>query len=148
MIDDLRAFGEWKIRLTMKIKNMSSRYSGESQPMNYKSNNIEIMIGNDTSEIINEALVSFLLDIKYVYKHQWRVAIFFFFDIINEMYCKYHRSLNRGDLYIDTPCSMKNKKQTTNQNNNDDKCFQFAVTAALNHENIENHPEYQKLGLL
>lgn len=54
----------------MKIKNMSSRYSGESQPMNYKSNNTEIMIGNDTSEIINEALVSFLLDIKYVYKHQ------------------------------------------------------------------------------
>ena len=73
---------------------------------------------------------------------------FFFFDIINEMYCKYHSSLNRGDLYIDAPCSMKNKKQTTNQNNNDDKCFQFAVTAALNHENIENHPEYQKLGLL
>ena len=51
-------------------------------------------------------------------------------------------------MYIDTPCWMKNKKQTTNQNNNDDRCFQFAVTAALNHENIENHPEYQKLGLL
>ena len=62
----------------MKIKNMSSRYSGESQPINSKSNNIEIMIGNDTSEIINEALVSFLLDIKYVYKTSMKSSDFLF----------------------------------------------------------------------
>lgn len=61
----------------MKIKNMSSRYSGESQPINSKSNNIEIMIGNDTSEIINEALVSFLLDIKDVYKTSMKSSDFF-----------------------------------------------------------------------
>ena len=28
-----------------------------------------------------------------------------------------------------------------NPKNNDDKCFQFAVTAALNYRNIKNNPE-------
>ena len=33
------------------------------------------------------------------------------------------------------------KKATTNPKNNDDKCFQYAITVALNHQKIENHPE-------
>ena len=28
-----------------------------------------------------------------------------------------------------------------NPKNNDDKCFQFAVTVALNYRNIKNNPE-------
>ena len=35
----------------------------------------------------------------------------------------------------------KNKNATVNPNNNDDKCFQYAVAAALNHEQIKNHLE-------
>ena len=30
----------------------------------------------------------------------------------------------------------KNKKATINRKNNDDKCFQYAITVALNHEQI------------
>ena len=33
MIGNLRASAEWKIKLTMKIDFMSSKDSGESQPM-------------------------------------------------------------------------------------------------------------------
>ena len=36
---------------------------------------------------------------------------------------------------------MKNKKATINRNNNDDKCFKYAIIAVLNHEKIKNHPE-------
>ena len=36
---------------------------------------------------------------------------------------------------------MKNKKATINPKNNDDKCFQYAVTVALNYEQIKNNPE-------
>ena len=32
------------------------------------------------------------------------------------------------------------KKATINPKNNDDKCFQYAITVALNHQKIENHP--------
>ena len=31
---------------------------------------------------------------------------------------------------------LKNKKATINPKNNDDNCFQYALTVALNHQNI------------
>ena len=30
---------------------------------------------------------------------------------------------------------------TINQKNEDNKCFQYSITVALNHPNIESHPE-------
>ena len=50
-------------------------------------------------------------------------------------------SLSRGGSYIDSPKWLKNKKVTINPKNNDDKCFQYAVAIALNHEQIKSHPE-------
>ena len=35
----------------------------------------------------------------------------------------------------------KNKKTSINLKNNDNKCFQYALTVALNHEQIKSHPE-------
>ena len=48
-------------------------------------------------------------------------------------------SLNRGGSCIDSPRWLKNKKATINPKNNDGKCFQYAITAALNHEQIKSH---------
>ena len=51
-------------------------------------------------------------------------------------------SLNRGSSYIKSPGLLKNKRVTINpKNTNDNKCFQYAITAALNHQNIDHHPE-------
>ena len=51
-------------------------------------------------------------------------------------------SLSRSGSYIDSPKWLKNKKATINpKNKNDDRCFQYAVTVALNHEQIKDHPE-------
>ena len=44
-------------------------------------------------------------------------------------------------VYIDSPQWLKNKKSTINPKNNDDKCFQYAVTLPLNLNSIDNHPE-------
>ena len=33
------------------------------------------------------------------------------------------------------------KKAAINQKNEDDKCYQYTTTAALNYEEIESHPE-------
>ena len=43
--------------------------------------------------------------------------------------------------YIDSPEGIKMKKAAINQKNKDDKCYQYATTAALNYEEIESHPE-------
>ena len=53
------------------------------------------------------------------------------FDRVDLLYYKFHRiSLNRGISYIVFPNSLKNKKATINSKNNDDKCFQYALTAS------------------
>ena len=50
-------------------------------------------------------------------------------------------SLNRGGSYIDSAIWIKDKKSTINPNNNDYKCFQYAVTVALNHDKINKDPQ-------
>ena len=43
---------------------------------------------------------------------------------------------------MDSPDWIRNKKATINPiNKKDKKCFQYAVTVALNHEKIGKHPE-------
>ena len=36
---------------------------------------------------------------------------------------------------------VKNKKATINPKNNEDNCFQYAITVALKLQDISNHPE-------
>ena len=48
--------------------------------------------------------------------------------------------LKRGGSYIDSPEWLKNKKATINPKNNDGNCFQYVLTVALNHQNIEKNP--------
>ena len=65
----------------------------------------------------------------------------FVVDSVDLMHYKCHKiSLNRGGSYIDSPKWLGNKKSTINPKNNDDKCFQYAVTVALNHQSIQYNP--------
>ena len=43
--------------------------------------------------------------------------------------------------HTDSPKWLKDKKSTINPKNNDHKCFQYAVTLALNLDKINDHPE-------
>ena len=49
-------------------------------------------------------------------------------------------SLKRGGSYIDSPEWLKNKKATINPEN-DDNCFQYALTVALSYQNIKKDPQ-------
>ena len=65
----------------------------------------------------------------------------FAFDGVNFLYYDFNKiSIGRGGSYIDSPKWPKDKKSTINQKNNDYKCFQYAVTLALNLDNINDHP--------
>ena len=66
----------------------------------------------------------------------------FEFDGFNLLYYDFNKiSLNRGGSYIEFLKWIKNKKSTINPKNNDYKCFQYAVTVALNHDKINNNPQ-------
>ena len=43
--------------------------------------------------------------------------------------------------WIHSPQWLKNKKATINPKNNDNNCFQYALTVALNYNNIKKDPQ-------
>ena len=66
----------------------------------------------------------------------------FIFDSVDLLYYNLHKiSLNRGESYVDSPKWSKNKKAAINPQNNDTKCFQYAITAPLNYEQIKSYSE-------
>ena len=63
----------------------------------------------------------------------------FIFDSVDILYYDLNKvSLSRGGSYIDSPEWLKNKKATINPKDNDDKCFQYALTVVLSYEQIQN----------
>ena len=67
----------------------------------------------------------------------------FVFGSVDLLYYTLHKTtLRRGKSYIKSFKWLRNKGATINrQNYYDNKCFQYSTTAALKHQNIENHPE-------
>ena len=115
--------------------------SDERRVMYTRSDNEEFMSGDDTNEIIKLLFESFLQRFEENLQNKMRRSEFEF-DGINFFYCSFNKtSIYRGGTYIDSRKWLKDKKSTINPKNNDDKCFQYAVTLALNLDNIDNHPE-------
>ena len=141
MINDHKNEGEWKIQLSAKINFISSKPdSDETRIMHTKSDNIEIMIGSDTDEVI-EDLSKSLLQRYQENLEEKMTGSEFAFDGVNLLDYDLNKiSLNRGGSQITSPDWIENKKATINpQNNKDDKCFQYALTVALNHEKIKDY---------
>ena len=67
----------------------------------------------------------------------------FVFNYVQLLYYKYHKiNFSRGGSYIDSPYWIKIKNAAINLiNKKDNKCFQYAVTVALNHEEIKKYPQ-------
>ena len=110
----------------MSINFISSKHSGETRTMQTKSDNIEIMMGSETVDIIHEGLEESMRESEFI------------FDSVNLLYYNLQKiSLNRkGSSYIDSPKVLKNKKATINPKNIDNNCFQYALAVALNYQNI------------
>ena len=142
MINDYKSKGEWKIQLTAVINFTSLKpNSNEKRIMHTKSDNMEIMIDSDTNDIIKELFKSFLQ--KYQEGLQEKVrGSDFAFEGVNLMYYDFNKiSLNRGGSYIESAKWIKDEKSTINPKNNDYKCFQYAVTVALNRDKIKKDPQ-------
>ena len=109
--------------------------------MHTRSNNEEIMNGSHTDEVIEELFESFLKRYEKNLEEKMK-GLEFEFDGVNFLYYDFNKiSLNRGGSYINSPKLLKNKKSTKNPKNNDYKCFQYAVTLALNLDKVNKHPQ-------
>ena len=109
--------------------------------MHAKSNNVEIMMGSETDEIIEELFKFFLQRYQEGLEESMKGSEFIF-DSVDAFYYELNKiRLSRGGSYIDSPKRLENKKATINPKNNDDKCFQYALTVALNYEQIKKDPQ-------
>ena len=114
IINDHKTQGEWKIHLTMAINFFSSKDSEEIRTMHSKSYNTEILIGNETDEIIEDLFYSLLKRYQNDLEESMKRREFVF-DSVDSLYYKLHKiSLNRGGSYIDSPKWLKNKEATIN----------------------------------
>ena len=111
--------------------------SDEIRIMHTKSDNIEITIVDDNDDIIEELFKSLLQKYEENLQNKMRGSEFEF-DGVNFLYYEFNKiSLNRGGSYIDSLKWLKDKKSTINPKNNDHKCFQYAITLALNLDKIK-----------
>ena len=143
LINDHKNIGnsEWKIQLNMGLNFISTNDTGEIHTFYANSDNEEIRLGNETNDIINGLLKSFLSDYQEKEKIL-RNGSNFLCESVNLLVYRIHKtSLKRGKSYIKSPEWILNKRATINPKNKDNKCFQYSITVALNHQNIENHPE-------
>ena len=105
------------------------------------SDNEEIGSVNETDDIIKELFKAFLNNYQKE-KTILRKGSDFIFESVDLLSYSFHKiSLKRGKSYIKSPEWVINKRATINPKNKENKCFQYSITVALTHQNIENHPE-------
>ena len=131
---------ELKIQLNMSINFISSN---DRRNMHFFvwSDNEEIRSGNETNDIAKRFFKSFLTNYQNEEKILRNGSNFVFESVDLLSYHIHKTSLKRGNSCIKSSEWLINKRATINPKNKDDKCFQYSITVALNHQNIENHPE-------
>ena len=126
----------------MQINFISSLDSEDIRVMDSKSKNVEILMGDETDDIIKEVFKFFKQTYQERLEKKVKGSDFAFKNVELYYYSLHKTRLRRGKSYIESPEWLKNKKVTINsQNEDDNSCFQYAITVALNHQNSENHSE-------
>ena len=133
---------EYKIQLSMGINFMSINDKERTRTFHVKSDSKEIILDNDTNDIINELIESFF------HKYQKEENILrngsnYIFESVDILSINFHKiDLKRGKSYIKSPQWILNKRATINpKNTKDNKCFQYSIIAALNHKEIGKDPQ-------
>ena len=132
----------WKIQLTMKIIFTTIENFNSKRALYVKTKNVEIMIGSDTNEIVKELFDSIIQKYQEILDHSTKDSGLVLEGVESIAYGINKITINRSGSYIESPRWLKSKKCTINpQNENDNNCFQYAVSVALNYEKINNHSE-------
>ena len=114
---------ESKIQLNMGVNFISSNDTGEIRTFYVQSDNEEIRSGNETIDIINRLLKSFLSNYQNEEKILTQGNNFVFESVDSLSYYIHKINLKRGKSYIKPPEWISNKRATINPKNDDNKCF-------------------------
>ena len=115
---------EWKIQLNANIKNVSLDDAMDIRTFYVWSKNEEIRLGNETDDIV-ESLINSFLNNYHKEQQVSREKSNSVFDCVDSMRYKFCKtSLKRGSSYFKSPEWIANKKATINPQNT-------SVTVAL-----------------
>ena len=99
------------------------------------------MSGSETEEITEKLIMSLLQKYQDNLQNKMKGSDFIF-NGVNYLFYDFNRiTISKGGSYIESSKWLKDKKCTINQKNNDNKCFQYATTLALNFNNIDKYPQ-------
>ena len=107
---------EWKIRINMHIIFFSSKDTGENRTVFVWSDNDEIRLGNETDEIVERLISSFLNNYQKEELILRNGSNFVFERVDLLSYHIHKRSLKKGNSYIKSPDWIANKKAVLIQN--------------------------------
>ena len=140
LINVYKTKGEWKLQLSAEISFVSQkRGTDETRVIYTRSFYEEIMSGSETEEIMEKLIKSLLQKYQDNLQNKMKGSDFIF-NGVNYLFYDLNRiTISKGGSYIESPKWLKDKKCTINQKNNDNKCFQYATTLALNFNNIDKH---------
>ena len=95
-------------------------------------------MGSDIDNITDELFKTFLQRFQNAKEKSNERGSKFIHESVGSLYYIHHKISSKGKSYIESPEWLKNKKATINpKNEKDDNCFQYAITVALNYQNIK-----------
>ena len=136
IIIDLQNSDTWKTQLAITINFIFSKDAEEDRAMHSRSNNIKFKSDNDTNEVVHELFETIRSRYQGNLETAMRGSNFIFDSVQLICYKCYKVYFKGGGSYIDSPDWTKKKKATITPKNEDEKCFQYAVTVALNYGEI------------
>ena len=99
------------------------------------------MTGSKRDKIIEELYRSLLQNYQKDLEETMTGSKCIFYSVDLLYYQLLKLGLKGGWSHIDYTKWLKTKKATINPKNNDDNCFQYALTDALNYQNIKKDPQ-------
>jgi len=136
----VRRGGSWKVQVNVSIL-FRKRDGSDEYTAPIWSSAHTVMEGMDMEEFLDE-MRAYLMQQYEMMLNTMEASDYVFVRIVEMTYHCHRVDLNRGGSYIELPDWVKNKKCCINpKNKDDDKCFKWAVIAALHHKDIGDHPE-------
>ena len=115
VINDETKFGEWKIQLIMLNNCTSSKKFEETCPIYSANVPVEILMGSDTDDIIEELFETILQRFEEARETSNKKRSEFIYESVELLYYYFHKiDMKRGESYIEPPIWLKNKKSTIN----------------------------------
>ena len=111
LIEEYKLKGEWKVQLTIEVNFISLKPGSDKTRIMYtRSDNVEIMFGDDHDDIIEQPFESLLQKYEENLQNKMKGSDFEF-DGGNFLYYDFNKtSINRGGSFIDSPKWLKDKK--------------------------------------